>query len=153
MARVRRRRRGTAIVETEKGIIVVAERSGIFTLPGGEARKHETRTQAAMRELREETGLQPHSAKCLFHHRGRVHKSHGHGYFRDHHTVCLVKAAGTARPHREIEYVEHYEPGSGIHVSGVTKEIIDTYYAYKRRGRLKRELVCVFNRTWEWLGF
>lgn len=153
MARVRRRRRGTAIVETEKGIIVVAERRGVFLLPGGEARKHETRTQAAMRELREETGLQPYSAQFLFHHRGCVHDSYGHGYFRDHHTVCLVKARGTARPHREIEYVEYYRPSSGIHVSGVTKEIIDRYYVYKRRYRPARKLVSVFNRIREWLNF
>lgn len=153
MPRVRRRRRGTAIVETERGILVVAERSGIFLLPGGEARKHETRMQAAMRELGEETGLQPYSVKFLFHHIGRVHKSHGHGYFRDHHTVCLVKARGTAGPHHEIEYVEYYKTDSSIHISGVTKEIIDRYYAYSKRGRIKRELVSVFNRIREWLTF
>lgn len=153
MARVRRRRRATAIVETERGILVTAGRDSIFLLPGGEARRHETRTQAAMRELREETGLQPYSAKFLFDRRGRVHKSHGHGYFRDHHTVCLVKARGRARPHREIQYVEYYKPGSRIHISGATKEIIDRYYAYKRRGRTRRELVNVFNRIREWLTF
>lgn len=153
MPRVRRRRRGTAIVETERGILVVAGKDRIFLLPGGEAKKHETRMQATMRELGEETGLQPQSAKFLFHHEGRVHKSHGHGYFRDHHTVCLVEARGTARPHREIEYVEYYKPGSGIDISGVTKEIIDRYYAHKRRGRTKRQLVSVFSRIREWLTF
>jgi 8-oxo-dGTP diphosphatase len=153
MPRVYTRRRGTAIVETEKGILVVAERNGLFLLPGGEARKRETRTQAAMRELREETGLQPDCAAFLFQHRGRVHQSRGHGYFRDHHTVCRVKARGIARPHREIEYVEYYKPDSRIRISGVTKEIIDRYYAHKRRGRAKRELVSIFNRIREWLAF
>ncbi len=153
MPRVHRRRRGTAIVETEKGILVVAEGNGIFLLPGGEAGKRETRTQAAMRELREETGLQPYSAQFLFHHRGHVHQSHRHGYFRDHHSVCLIKATGAAKPHREIEYVEYYKPGSGIRISGVTKEIIDRYFAYKKTGRIRRELVNISNRIREWLTF
>lgn len=153
MPRVSRRRRGTAIVETEEGILVTAGRSRVFLLPGGGANKHETRSQAAMRELREETGLQPYYTKYLFHHTGRVHKSHGHGYFRDHHTVCLVKARGTPSPHREVKYVEYYRPGSGIRISGVTKEIIERYYAYKKRGRAKQELVSIFNRMREWLTF
>jgi 8-oxo-dGTP diphosphatase len=153
MPRVGTRRRGTAIVETERGILVVAGKDRIFLLPGGEAKKHETRMQATMRELVEETGLEPQSVEFLFHHGGRVHRSHGHGYLRDHHTVCLVRARGTARPHREIEYVEYYKPGSRIHVSAVTEEIIARYYAYKRIGRTKRQLVSVFNRIREWLTF
>ena len=151
--RIQKRRRGTAIVETEKGIIVTAGRSKIFLLPGGGANKHETRMQAAMRELREETGLKPYHAKYLFHHSGRIHKSYGYGYFRDHHTVCLVKAKGTPLPHHEIKYIAFYKPGSGINISGVTKEIIERYYTYKKRGRAKRELTRIFHRILEWLGF
>ncbi|MEW6034591.1 MAG: NUDIX domain-containing protein [Chloroflexota bacterium] len=151
--RVSRRRRGTAIVETDRGLLVTAGRSGVFLLPGGGANKHETRMQAAMRELREETGLQPYYAKYLFHHIGRVHKSHGHGYFRDHHTVCLVKARGAPRPRHEIKYIEYYKPGSSIHISGVTGEIIERYYAYKKRGKTKRELESIINRIREWLTF
>lgn len=153
MPRIQRRRRGTAIVETEKGILVAAGSNGVFLLPGGGANRHETRTQAAMRELREETGLQAYYAKYLFHHAGRVHKSYGHGYFRDHHTVCLVKASGIPRPHREIKYVEYYRPGSGVRISGVTKEIIERYYDYKKRGRARMRLVSAFNRVREWLSF
>jgi 8-oxo-dGTP pyrophosphatase MutT (NUDIX family) len=149
--RIQKRRRGTAIVETEKGIIVTAGRSKIFLLPGGGAKKHETRMQAAMRELGEETGLKPYHAKYLFHHRGRVHKSHGHGYFRDHHTVCLVKAKGTPHPHHEIKYIDYYSQGSDVRISGVTKEIIERYYLFKKRGRIKREIVRIINRMQEWL--
>ncbi len=151
--KVKKRRRGTAIVETEKGIIVTAGRSKIFLLPGGGANKHETRTQAAMRELNEETGLKPYYAQFLFHHRGRIHKSYGHGYFRDHHTVCLVKARGIPHPHHEIQYIEYYRPGSDVRISGVTKEIIDRYYAYKKQGKIGRETIRFFNRIREWLGF
>jgi 8-oxo-dGTP diphosphatase len=128
---VSERRRGTAIVETELGILVTASRNRVFLLPGGGAEHHESRTQAAMRELREETGLRPLQAKFLFRHLGRISKSHGHGYFQDHHTVVLVDAVGTPRPSHEIKYVDYYKPGCNVHISRVTKEIIDKYYALK----------------------
>ena len=129
------RRRGTAIVETEQGILVTAGRGKVFLLPGGEADHRESRTQAAMRELREETSLRSSHAKFLFRHLGRVSKSHGHGYFQDHHTVVLVEAVGTPRPSHEIKYIDYYRPGCNVHISRVTSEIIDKYYVWKRKGR------------------
>lgn len=153
MPEVRKRRRGTAIVETEKGILVTAGRGGVFILPGGGANRHETRTEAAMRELREETGLKPYHTKYLFRHVGRVHKSHGHGYFQDHHTVCLVKAHGTPSPRHEIKYIAYYKLGSRIRISGVTKEIIERYYAYKKRSKIKQRQTSIVNRILEWLAF
>ena len=125
------RRRGTAIVETERGILVAAGRSKVFLLPGGEAEHNETRTQAAMRELTEETNLRPLHAKFLFRHLGRVSK---YGY-QDHHTVCLIEAVGIPRPCHEIKYVDYYKPGCNVHISGTTKEIIDKYYAWKMASR------------------
>lgn len=110
MPGVKKRRRGTAIVETEEGILVTAGRSKVFILPGGGANKHETRIEAAMRELREEIGIRAYYAKYLFRHVGRVHRSHGHGYFQDHHIVCLVKAQGEARPWHEVEHIAYYKP-------------------------------------------
>ncbi len=153
MSRVKMRRRGTAIVENEGGILVIAGRSKVFLLPGGGANKSETRIKAAMRELREETGLKPYYAKYLFRHVGRVHKSHGHGYFQDHHTVCLIKAHGTPKPQHEIKYIAFYEPGSGVRISGVTREIIDKYFAYKKRSKVKQKQIGFMNRILEWLGF
>jgi 8-oxo-dGTP diphosphatase len=153
MANVKKRRRGTALVETEQGILVTAGRGGVFLLPGGGANRGESRTKAAMRELREETGLKPYYAKYLFRHRGRVSKSHGHGYFQDHHTVCLIKAHGTPRPRHEIKYVAFYKPGSGVRISGITREIIEKYYSYKKRGKVKQRQMTLINRISEWLGF
>jgi len=153
MARVKKRRRGTALVETEQGILVTAGRGGVFLLPGGGANRGESRTKAAMRELREETGLKPYYAKYLFRHRGRVSKSHGHGYFQDHHTVCLIKAHGTPRPRHEIKHVAFYKPGSGVRISGVTREIIEKYYSYKKSGKAKQRQMSLINRISEWLGF
>jgi len=153
MSRVKRRRRGTAIIENEDGILVTAGRSKVFLLPGGGANKVETRIKAAMRELREETGLKPYSAKYLFRHVGKVHKSHGHGYFQDHHTVCLIKAHGNPKPRHEIKYVAFYKPESGVRISGVTREIIDKYYNYKKRSKAKQRQIGLMNRILEWLGF
>lgn len=153
MAKVKKRRRGTALVETEKGILVTAGRGGVFLLPGGGANRGESRTKAAMRELREETGLKPYYVKYLFRHRGRVSKSHGHGYFQDHHTVCLIKAHGTPSPRHEIKHVAFYKPGSGVRISGVTREIIEKYYSYKKRGKARQRQMSLINRISEWLGF
>jgi len=152
MARVKKRRRGTALVETEKGILVTAGRGGVFLLPGGGANRGESRTKAAMRELREETGLKPYYAKYLFRHIGKVHKSHGHGYFQDHHTVCLVKAHGTPRPRHEIKHVAFYKPGSRVCISGVTREIIEQYYRYKKKSKLGRRRTSILDRLLEWFS-
>jgi len=152
MSKVKKRRRGTAIVETEKGILVTAGRSKVFLLPGGGANRGESRIEAAMRELGEETGLKPYYAKYLFRHRGRVSKSHGHGYFQDHHTVCLVKAHGTPSPRHEIKYVAFYKPGAGVHISGVTREIIEKYYSYKRHSKAKQRQMSLINRVLEWFS-
>lgn len=69
--RVIARRRGTAIVDTVNGIVVTAGRGRVFLLPGGGADHNESRTQAAMRELKEETSLTPLHAKFLFRHLGK----------------------------------------------------------------------------------
>jgi len=153
MPEIKKRRRGTAIVEKEEGILVTAGRDKVFLLPGGKANRGESRIEAAMRELREETGLKPYYAKYLFRHRGRVSKSHGHGYFQDHHTVCLIKAHDTPSPRHEIKHVAFYKPGAGVCISGITNEIIEKYYNYKKRSKAKRRQISLINRILEWLGF
>ena len=129
---IKRRRRGTAIVETPEGILVVSGRRKIFVLPGGGANKSESRTDAAIRELKEETGLIATDVRFLFRHTGYIHKSYSGGYFEDHHTVCLIHANGIAKPNNEIKYVGYYSPNSEIKISRTTKEIIDRFYEFKR---------------------
>jgi len=153
MSEIKKRRRGTAIVETQEGILVTAGKSKVFLLPGGGANRGESRIEAAMRELREETGLRPYYAKYLFRYVGKVRKSHGHGYFQDHHTVCLVKAHGTPSPRHEIQHVDFYKLESGVHISGVSREIIEKYWSYKKHNKAKQRQISLINRISEWLGF
>jgi len=129
---IRKRRRDTAIVETPIGILVVAGRNELYILPGGGANKGESRTEAAVRELNEETRLIATDVRFLFRHVGYVHKSYSGGYFEDHHTVCLMLTSGMARPRHEIRHVGYYSPNSEIKVSKTTKEIIDRFYDFKR---------------------
>ncbi len=91
-----KRRRGTAIVESSRGILLTSMSKGPYLLPGGGARRGETRFRAAIRETEEETGLRAYYAKILF-----QHESHSH-----RHTVVLVKARGTARPRQEVKYIK-----------------------------------------------
>lgn len=123
----KKRRRGTAIIETSRGILVASGKRKIFLLPGGGAKKGETRQQAAIRELEEETGLHAHSVKYLFSYKGKPHKSYSGGYFQDHHKVFLVKSYGHCRPRKEIKQLAWYKQDSDICLSQTTREIIEKY--------------------------
>jgi len=132
---LRTRRRGTAIVENKDGgILVVAGRHKVFLLPGGTANHGETRHKAAIRELKEETELKAYYSKVLFRHNSdKIHKAHGCYYFKDAHTVVLIKATGHVKPRSDAKYAEWYYPESDIRLSTATKDIIDRYYAYKTK--------------------
>lgn len=114
------RRRGTAIVETEKGILLTAMNK-TFLLPGGGADRGESRFRAAIRELEEETGLLAYEAKVIFRYESSFNR----------HTVVLIKASGTPRPKHEVKRIDYYKPGKKIRMSKSTKEIIDKYYEWK----------------------
>jgi len=116
-----KRRRGTAILETDKGILLTAMSGGTFLLPGGGVNKGESRFRAAIRELKEETGLMANYAKIIF----------GHESNSQEHTVVLVKARGTPKPKHEVKYIDFYKPGKNIKISQGTKDIIKKYYAWK----------------------
>ena len=151
MSKVVKRRRGTAIVDTTDGILVTAGTNRVYLLPGGGTKRHETRMMAAMRELKEETGLETYEVKYLFRHKGNLNKSHGHGYFQNYHTVRLIKAKGEATPRHEIKSIAYYQPGSNIHISRTTKEIINRYYDYKKKSKIRQKLINLIGRIFEWL--
>jgi len=135
MSGVRYRRRGTAIVETDRGILLTAGRHGKFELPGGGAERGESRFIAAFRELTEETGLLPYAAEIIFRHRGEIRPTmSGRHEFQNHHTVCLVKASGTPRPNgKDVQRIAHYYPGCNVSISTETKQIIERYYEWKKK--------------------
>lgn len=117
-----KRRRGTAIIETPKGVLLTAI-SHQYLLPGGLAEKGESRFQAAIREVKEETGLEPYYAKVIF-----TYESHS-----NKHTVVLVKAKGKARPKMEVSKIKYYQPGKDYKMSSATKKIIEKYYTWKEK--------------------
>ena len=129
--KVYKRRRGTAIIETEKGILVVAGSNNLFLLPGGAADKYESRIEATIRELREETSLKAYSVKFLFSHEGGVHKCSSK-LVRDYHKVFLVEAEGNPKPCKEIEQIDYYQPQKKIKISKSTKTIIEKYCVLKQ---------------------
>lgn len=143
MSGVLRRRRGTVILETSQGILVVAGHHGSFMLPGGGANKGESRFVAALRELTEETSLLPYEAKVIFNHLGHEHPTlSGKRKYQDHHTVCVVKATGAIRLRddaKRLAYVDlntgigfdPFSPGKELMVSDTTKEILEKYRSWK----------------------
>src|SRR3989344_8971739 len=109
------RRRGTAIVDTPKGILVCSGRRKIFLLPGGgtERKSKESRRKAAMRELREETGLKAYSSKYLFtYNEGKYYLDGRKRKIVNLHKVFLIKARGYARPRGEVKHLAYYKNGN-----------------------------------------
>jgi len=124
------RRRGTAIVDTPQGILVVAGKRRRFVLPGGGARKGESRKDAAIRELREETGLSARTSTYLFSYNSPRNRRR----VRNLHKVFLIEAEGVPKPdNHEVKYMEYWKRGANIHLTDSAKVIIERYLrAYKR---------------------
>jgi 8-oxo-dGTP diphosphatase len=116
-----KRRRGTAIVDTPDGILVVSRDDRTFYLPGGGAEKGESRRDAAVRELLEETGLVATDCQFLFEYPS----------FTNNHKVFLMDTTGVAEPGNEIRYVDFFD-GSNLKVSNTTWEIIELYQMKKK---------------------
>lgn len=118
------RRRGTAIVDTPKGILVASGRHKLFLLPGGGANRGESREKATIRELREETELKAVDCKYLF----EYDEPDDGRKIRNLHKVFLIKVRnGVARPHSDVKHIAYWTPESDLRLSRTTKLIIDRY--------------------------
>lgn len=110
------RRRGTAIVDTDQGVVVVTHDDYQFLLPGGSPERGKLQIQTAIRELQEETGLIAYDVRYLFTHMAAK--------------VFLIQAEGSPEPRSEITKLAYYQKGSDLHVSNNTRLIIEKYWNY-----------------------
>ncbi len=117
-------RRATCIVECEHGILLAETSHGMVLLPGGQASRGESRLEAAIRELKEETNLSAHAAIFLFDHESRSNR----------HKVFYLIASGIAEPHDDavaLHYSDRLKPEIEKKLSPATREIIKRFYEVK----------------------
>ena len=110
-------RRATCIVECENGILLAETESGMLLLPGGQAHRGESRLEAAIRELKEETNLQAHAAIYLL-----DHESHS-----NRHKVFYLMTTGNPIPMddaKALYYLDTLPPNKFADLSPATIDII-----------------------------
>ncbi len=123
--------RGTPIIDTPGGVLLTAMENTKFILPGGAAKRTngESRLEAAIRELREETHLNAYAVVELFEYIAPPYKEKN---YQDYHKVFYVKARGTAKPGHEVKHIGYYKQGmdivDGRQVSWIHKQIIEKYF-------------------------
>jgi 8-oxo-dGTP diphosphatase len=112
------KKRATVICRRGKRILLVARSQSKWALPGGILKRGEHLSDAALRELKEETRLSGKSAKYLFDFRGK----------QKHHHVfsCDIPTRAKARPSNEISKCRwvHLDDLARLMTSGPTTGIV-----------------------------
>jgi 8-oxo-dGTP diphosphatase len=112
------KKRATVICRRGKRILLVARTQSKWALPGGILKRGEHLSQAALRELKEETRLSGKSAKYLFEVRGK--QKHHHVF------ACEIPTRAKARPSNEISKCRwvHVDDISDLMTSRPTNDIV-----------------------------
>jgi 8-oxo-dGTP pyrophosphatase MutT (NUDIX family) len=99
----------------------VSSSGSYYRLPGGKPKKGEAGIEAAIRELREETGLLAYNVKYIF----KFHAS----------KVLKIKSKEKPEPRNEIHHFAFFRQGKKmkVKVSENTVKILDIYYDLKRK--------------------
>lgn len=129
------RRRGVAIVEFKKGILVVSTNGKNFMLPGGGARIFESRKKVVIRELYEETGLKTKSIKYFFSYFPKTNK-----LIRNDNKVFIIKTIGKPLPKNEIKYLKFFKPKSKISLTPGSRKAIEKYFLVNKLFKLNNKI-------------
>lgn len=112
------------IVEIEQRILLVENRGGLVLLPGGGIDQHESRLQAAARELAEETGLIADSLVFLFDHQSLTNC----------HNVFWAIASGTPLAGDDatrLHLFDEQQTPLVNRMSAATREIVERFRAIR----------------------
>jgi len=146
-----KRPRGTAIIETEKGIILhKGERGEGYILPGGEIEtaavkglkgikaKGESALEGTIREIYEELGLKPSKSRYLFKQEGSdialysLPGGRQRWWSKNIYSVFEFKTRGRPKlKSREVKDIIYYKPGMKVKLSKDTEAILKRYYKLK----------------------
>lgn len=115
---VKKRRRGTAIIQNSQGaILLVVEENGMLLLPGGGCDRGESRRNAACRELYEETGVTATDSRFLFSYLEQGEELYDMPWgetIQNDHSVFQVRIEGEPTPSDEITGVRWWQPGEEV---------------------------------------
>ena len=122
------RKRGTIILKTQRGILVVQEPNGSWSLPGGGIEKNESDVEGALRELREETTVKGKRANYQFDTRGNVHRNRqGQRYVNLYKIYEVTEYENQPKPSNEIRKIRYWKPEKDMRLTSTTERILDIY--------------------------